>query len=51
MTKELNTLYKNDPDFKHYVDEWCRNHNLEKEQVFNFNILREYAKYVRENKE
>lgn len=48
MTDELYDLYKRDSDFKHYCDEWCRNHKLEKEQVFEFNILKEYAKYLRE---
>lgn len=48
MSEELKKLYENDQDFRHYVDEWCRNHKLEKEQVFEFNILKEYAKYVRE---
>lgn len=46
----LAALYENDPDFKRYVDEWVRNHNLEPEQIFCFNILREYADYLRESK-
>ena len=50
MSEELKKLYENDQEFRHYVDEWCRNHKLEKEQVFEFNILKEYAKYVREAK-
>ena len=50
MNEELYDLYKRDDDFKHYVDEWCRNHNLNKEQVFEFNILREYAKFLKERK-
>ena len=46
----LAALYENDPAFKRYVDEWARNHNLEPEQIFRLNILREYADYLRENK-
>lgn len=28
MTDELYEQYKNDKDFKHYVDQWAKNHNL-----------------------
>lgn len=49
-TSEYYQLYDDDPDFKCYVDKWCRNHTLTKEQVFEFNILREYAKWLREVK-
>lgn len=50
MKDELRTLYKTDADFRHYVDEWSRNHNLTKEQIFEFDILREYAKWLKENR-
>ena len=48
MTNELYELYKTDADFKEYVDRWCKNHNLSVDEAFTFNILREYAKYVKE---
>lgn len=50
MTDELYDLYKRDPDFKHYCDEWCRKHNMSIFEIFNYNILREYAKYLKERK-
>ena len=48
MKDELRTLYKTDADFRHYVDEWSRNHNLSKEQIFEFDILQEYVKWLKE---
>lgn len=49
-TDELYTLYKDDADFKRYVDLWADNHDLSIYEVFRFNILQEYANYIRENK-
>lgn len=49
-TDELYTLYKDDVDFKRYVDEWSRNHNLTIFEIFHFDILREYAKWLKEQK-
>ena len=50
MSEELYGLYEHDPDFKRYVDEWCRKHDLKKEQVFELNVLKEYEKWLKENK-
>ena len=49
-TDDLYTLYNDDPDFKRYVDEWARNHNLSKDEIFTFVILREYVKYLKEGR-
>ena len=48
MNEDLYELYKTDPDFAHYCDEWCRNHDLSIFEIFNFNILREYVKWLKE---
>lgn len=48
MTDELYEQYKNDKDFKHYVDQWAKNHNMSIFEVFSFNILKEYARYCKE---
>ena len=48
MSEELYTLYQEDADFREYVDKWAKNHDLSIYEVFRFNILSEYAKYVRE---
>lgn len=50
MSEELYELYQSDADFKRYVDEWCRNHDLSIWEAFRFNILQEYAKYIKEAK-
>jgi hypothetical protein len=50
MTDELYTLYREDADFKEYVDKWAHNHDLSIYEVFRFNILREYAKWLKEKK-
>ena len=50
MTDELYALYHEDKDFKEYVDKWAKNHDLGIFEVFRFNILQEYAKWLRENK-
>ena len=50
MTNELQELYETDKDFKRYVDERCRNHSMSPAEVFEFNILKEYAKYIKEAK-
>ncbi len=49
-TSELYDLYKHDPDFKSYVDLWAKNHDLSIYEVFRFNILQEYAKWLKENR-
>lgn len=49
-TDELYLLYKDDADFKRYVDEWSRNHNLTIFEIFRFDILKEYAKWLKEQK-
>ena len=50
MTDELYDLYKRDPNFKEYVDKWAKNHDISIYEVFRFNILQEYAKWLKENK-
>lgn len=50
MTDELYNLYQQDKDFKEYVDKWAQNHDLSIYEVFRFNILQEYAKWLREVK-
>ena len=50
MTDELYNLYQQDKDFKDYVDKWAQNHNLSIYEVFRFNILQEYAKWLKEVK-
>lgn len=48
MDKELLELYKNDAAFKEYCDKWCANHDLSISEVFDFNILREYAEWLKQ---
>ncbi len=50
MTDELYELYQKDEDFKEYVDRWCKAHSLGIYEAFRFNILQEYAKYLKEKK-
>ena len=50
MSEELYDLYQRDADFKEYVDKWAKNHDLSIFEVFRFNILGEYAKWLKENK-
>ena len=50
MTDELYDLYQRDPNFKEYVDKWAHNHDFRISEVFRFNILQEYAKWLKENK-
>ena len=50
MSEELYTLYQEDADFKEYVDRWCKQHNLSIFEAFQLNLIREYAKYVKEGK-
>lgn len=50
MTEELYTLYQEDADFREYVDKWAKKHDLSIYEVFRFNILAEYAKYIKEKK-
>ena len=50
MTEELYTLYQEDADFKEYVDKWAKNHDLSIYEVFRFDILKGYAKWLKEVK-
>ena len=50
MTDELYTQYQNDEDFKRYVDEWAKKHNLSIYEIFRFDILKEYSKWLKEVK-
>jgi len=48
MTDELYDLYKQDEDFKRYVDEWCRKHDLGIFEAFRMRILQEYGEWRRQ---
>ena len=50
MSEELYDLYKRDPDFKEYVDRWCKQHSISIFEAFRMNILQEYGKWIKENK-
>lgn len=50
MTDELYTLYRENNDFKEYVDRWCKNRDKSIFEAFNFVIVREYAKWLKESK-
>lgn len=50
MTDELYDLYKNDPDFKAYVDRWCSKHGLSIFEAFRMRILQNYAEWRKERK-
>lgn len=50
MNDDLYELYQSDEDFKEYVDKWAKNHDLSIYEVFRFNILQEYAKWLKEVK-
>lgn len=50
MIDELHELYKQDFDFKHYVDHWCQKHNINIYEAFQMSIVKEYAKWLKENK-
>lgn len=49
-TDDLYQLYNDDPDFKRYVDEWVRNHDIDISEIFRFYTLKEYAKWLEEVK-
>ena len=51
MNEELYDLYKRDPDFREYVDTWCKVHNLGIFEALSIKILQEYAAYLRKTKE
>ena len=50
MTDELYELYQQDKAFHHYVDAWCQKHDLSIFEAFRMNILQEYSKWLKENK-
>lgn len=50
MSEDLYDLYKRDPNFKEYVDGWCKKHDLSIFEAFRMNILIEYSKYIKEGK-
>ena len=50
MSEELYTLYQEDADFREYVDKWAKKHDLGIFEVFRFDILKEYAKWLKEVK-
>lgn len=49
-TDELYSLYKDDADFKRYVDEWCKARNVSIFEAFRLNILQEYGKWIKEQR-
>ena len=50
MTDELYDLYRNDSDFKEYVDRWCKQRGQSIYEAFRFVLVKEYAKWIKENK-
>ena len=50
MTDELYDLYRENDDFKEYVDRWCKQRGQSIYEAFRFVIVREYAKWIKENK-
>ena len=50
MTDELYDLYKNDSDFKAYVDRWCAKHNLSIFEAFRMRILQNYAEWLKKKR-
>ena len=50
MSEELYQLYQSDKDFKEYVDKWAQAHELSIFEVFRLDILKEYAKWLKERK-
>jgi len=51
MNEELYELYKRDPDFREYVDTWCKVHNLGIFEAFRIKILQSYGEYLKKTKE
>jgi hypothetical protein len=51
MSEEMYELYKNDPDFKRYVDAFCKPRGLSIFEAFLFRIIIEYADYLKKTKE
>ena len=47
---EIYTLYKQDNDFKEYVDKWCKKHDLSIFEAFRMAILREYYEDYKKRK-
>lgn len=50
MTDELYTMYRENDDFKGYVDRWCKNHDKSIYEAFRYVLVKEYAKWLKEQK-
>ena len=50
MTDELYTMYRENDDFKGYVDRWCKNRDRNIYEAFRFVLVKEYAKLLKEQK-
>lgn len=51
MSEEMYELYKNDPDFERYVDEFCKAKGIAIFEAFRLRIIIEYADYLKKTKE
>jgi len=47
MKEELYELYKSDPDFKEYVDKYCKKHDLGVFEALNMKILESYGNWLK----
>ena len=50
MNDDLYALYQSNADFHEYVDRWCKSRGNGIFEAFNFVIVREYAKWLKEAK-
>ena len=50
MLDELLTLYNQDEDFKRYVDAYRQKHDLTLQEAISHYVLREYGKWLKEQK-
>lgn len=48
---EIYTLYKQDNDFKEYVDKWCKKHDLSIFEAFRMKIVQGYAERLIKERE
>ena len=44
----LKDLYNDDPDFKAYVDNYCRSYNLQVDEALSHELIRQVALYYKE---
>lgn len=50
MNEELYELYKNNPEFKGYVDQWCKQKGCGIFEALRYKLIQEYAKIVKEGR-